>query len=137
MPELTLPELAAERFVSLTTFRRNGKPVPTPVWVAADGDGLIVTTPSGSGKVKRLRRTSRVELRPCDRRGKVMPGAGTVVAEASVDDDPGRERQLRDRFREKYRLEYRLTMLIERIARRGPAARVIVRVRPAPAAAES
>ena len=39
-----LLDLGVEQYVSLTTFRRNGQPVPTPVWVAADGDGGLVIT---------------------------------------------------------------------------------------------
>ena len=73
MPTPTLTALAHERFVSLTTYRRDGRGVATPVWVARDGDALVVITPEGTGKLKRLRHTSRVTLRPCDRRGRVAP----------------------------------------------------------------
>ena len=54
--------LAEHRFVSLTTFRRSGTPVSTPVWVGRHGDGLVVLTPVGSGKVTRLRSDPRVVL---------------------------------------------------------------------------
>ncbi|MDT7579905.1 MAG: uncharacterized protein QOK35_1169, partial [Pseudonocardiales bacterium] len=50
----TLAEMADEQFVSLSTFRRSGAPVATPVWIARDGDALVVTTIADSGKVKRL-----------------------------------------------------------------------------------
>ena len=50
--ETTFDDLADEKFVSLTTFRKNGVGVPTPVWIGRDGDALVVTTPVGSGKVK-------------------------------------------------------------------------------------
>ena len=73
-PHDALAALAGERFISLTTFRRSGEPVPTPVWIARDGDTLVVTTPAESGKVKRLRHHSRVELRPCSRTGRVPAG---------------------------------------------------------------
>ena len=46
-------------------------PVPTPVWAAPDGDSLVVWTRADSGKVKRLRHTSRVTVAPSDIRGKV------------------------------------------------------------------
>ncbi|MDT0352926.1 PNPOx family protein [Pseudonocardia charpentierae] len=39
----TIDDVAGERFVSLTTFRRDGTPVATPVWIARDGDALVVT----------------------------------------------------------------------------------------------
>ena len=38
----SLLSLADARFVSLTTFRRSGAPVSTPVWVARDGGSLVV-----------------------------------------------------------------------------------------------
>ena len=70
--------MGRQEFVSLTTFRRTGASVATPVWIAPDGDVLVVTTPVESGKVKRLRPDPRVELRPCSRRGAVADGASAM-----------------------------------------------------------
>ena len=77
--------LGDEQFVSLTTFRRSGEAVSTPVWIARDGDDLVVTTPAMSGKVKRLRNSGRVEMRPCDRMGKVKEGATVVAGTAAIE----------------------------------------------------
>ena len=74
----TIDTLADEGFISLTTFRNTGVGVPTTVWVGRDGDALLVTTPRGSGKVKRLRRDPRVELSPNSRFGNVDDDAPTV-----------------------------------------------------------
>ena len=120
--------LGEEDFVSLTTFRRSGEPVSTPVWISREGDALLVTTPAGSGKVKRLRHTARVELRPCSRSGKVadgvvpVPGRATVVAEAGVGP------RLAEIFRAKYGFEYRVMMAIEKVAARGERERVMLRI---------
>jgi PPOX class probable F420-dependent enzyme len=122
----TLLELGDERFVELTTYRRTGTPVPTPVWVVRDGGALLVTTPAGSGKVKRLRHTSRVTLRPCSRSGKVAADAPVVKATATL---AGADRT--GPFRSKYGVEYRLFMLVERLLRRGNPERVLVRIEPA------
>jgi PPOX class probable F420-dependent enzyme len=52
-----------ERCLLLTTFRRNGTPVATPVWVVALDDATAgFYTSSGSGKAKRLAHTSRVTV---------------------------------------------------------------------------
>ncbi|GAB7193066.1 hypothetical protein NUM3379_37750 [Kineococcus sp. NUM-3379] len=110
-----LRALGAERFVSLTTFRRDGTPVPTAVWVAPDGDGLVVTTPAGSGKVKRLRNDGRVELRPCDRTGRVADGAAVVAARARVLGPESAERRRADLIRAKYGAEYRVVVVVERL----------------------
>ena len=119
--------LADERFVSLTTFRRNGAPVSTPVWIGRDGDALVVTTPAASGKVKRLRHDARVELRPCGRTGKVDPGAPTVSGRAEILEDPAAQAGVAALLRRKYSLEYLVVMGIERLARRDTR-RVALRI---------
>jgi hypothetical protein len=66
--------LGDEEFVSLSTFRRSGVRVSSPMWVARDADALVMFTPQASGKVKRLRNDPCVELRPCGRFGRVEDG---------------------------------------------------------------
>ena len=73
--------LPRSEYVSLTTFRRTGVPVATPVWAAPDGDSLVVWTRADSGKVKRLRHTTRVTVAPCDVRGRTRGPAVEGVAE--------------------------------------------------------
>ncbi|WEO79091.1 PPOX class F420-dependent oxidoreductase [Cryobacterium sp. SO2] len=131
MPDSTaaaLAGLADERFVSLTTFRRTGEPVSTPVWIAADGADLIVTTPKESGKVKRLRNDSRVQLRPCSRTGSVRDGAVVVEANAIIVDDDRSRALLTQVFGRKYRAEYRIFLFIERLGRSGSKQRVLLRI---------
>lgn len=129
MSELSdLLTLADEHFVSLTTFRTTGVPVSTPVWIARDGDALVVTTPAASGKVKRLRNSSRVELVPCGRMGAVTAGAVTVTGVAEIlEDSPSIER-LTGVFRKTYGLEYLIIMTIERLSKKGRAPRVMLRI---------
>jgi PPOX class probable F420-dependent enzyme len=126
--DAALASIADERFVSLTTFRMSGEGVSTPVWIARDGEALIVTTPDGTGKVKRLRNNDRVELRPSDRMGKVKDTAPTVSGRAEiVDTDDARTSQQRI-FLAKYRLEYRIFMFIERLGKKGQKKRVSLRI---------
>ena len=58
------------QFLLLTTFRRSGEGVPTPVWFARVGGTLGVFTSAQAGKVKRLRREGRVRIAPCSFKGK-------------------------------------------------------------------
>ena len=114
------PALGDARFVSLTTFRRSGVPVSTPVWVARDGAELLVLTPRASGKVKRLRNDPRVELRPCGRFGRVADGVLPTAGTAEVVDDPGPARAA---VAAKYPVEHRVVLGIERaveLLRRHP-----------------
>ncbi len=67
--------LADEKYVMFTTFRRNGDPVGTPVWLAELSSGEFgFTTGAESGKAKRLAHTPRVTLQGCDQRGKTTHG---------------------------------------------------------------
>jgi PPOX class probable F420-dependent enzyme len=74
-----------ERFVTqwaalLTTFRRNGTPVGTPVNVVVRGPVAYARTFEGSGKIKRLRRNPRVEIAPCTPTGRPTgPEVAAVV----------------------------------------------------------
>ncbi len=56
--------------VLLTTFRRDGTPVGTPVSLAIDGDRAFIRSPGSGGKVKRIRRDPRVQVAPCTARGR-------------------------------------------------------------------
>jgi uncharacterized protein len=126
----TLRELGQERFVSLTTYRRTGETVPTPVWVVDRGDALLVWTPAGTGKVKRLRRDPRVTLAPCSRRGRVPADAPHVVARASVETSPIALSDVRRLLARKYGLEFRLVGLVERLVSRRSRERVVLRIVP-------
>jgi len=81
--------------------------VPTPVWVARDEDALVVWSVTDAGKVKRIRRTAKVLVGPCDVRGK--PTGDQVPGRAIILDSAGTER-VRDLLRKKYGLIGRLTM---------------------------
>jgi PPOX class probable F420-dependent enzyme len=61
--------LDRRRYMALATFRRSGAEVSTPVWFAAMDGRLYVFTAGDSGKVKRLRHSSRARIAPSDARG--------------------------------------------------------------------
>jgi PPOX class probable F420-dependent enzyme len=122
--------LGHEKFVALTTFRRSGAAVSTPVWVGLDGEALVVTTGEQTGKVKRLRNDPRVELRPCSRTGRVRDHAVAVSGTAEILTDDQSRSRLTEVIRRKYGLEFRVVMAVERLTRSRPAKRVIVRITP-------
>ena len=111
--------LAAETYVSVTTFRTSGEPVSTPVWVVVDGDRLLVTTARSSGKVKRVRHTPRVEITPCDMRGNLSAGAVAVTATASVRDDDATLDAMDAALKKKYGAKYTAIRLAQKV--RGTA----------------
>jgi len=127
----TLHNLGGERFVLLTTYRRSGEPVSTPVWVLPDAAAAaIVSTPEGSGKLKRLAHDPRVTLQPCDRRGKVRPGAPLVEGRAEIIRDSIASEAVNRRLERKYGLEFRLFMAIEWVLRRGNSDRAVLHIIP-------
>lgn len=80
-------DLDGAKYVALTTRRRSGETVSSPVWIARLDDGRYgFTTGSASGKVKRIRNFPDVELRICDARGRVRPGVTAHLATARVVD---------------------------------------------------
>lgn len=77
--------LPDEKYILFTTFRRDGTPVATPVWVVPLADGRFgFWTSSGSGKAKRLAHTERVTVQACDARGRVKSGAPVFEATAKL-----------------------------------------------------
>src|SRR5215470_4901169 len=78
----TFAEVTKARYVLMTTFTKDGRPKPTPIWVAPDGDRLVVITEADSWKVKRIRNTPRVTLAVCDLRGN--PKSEAVEATATI-----------------------------------------------------
>ena len=87
--------IADEKYVALTTYRKDGGSSSTPVWIADLGDGTIgFTTPIGSLKVTRIRNDNRVLLQPSDSRGRVKSESTQLggLAEVVEGDDFDRVR---------------------------------------------
>jgi PPOX class probable F420-dependent enzyme len=78
----TFAEVAKSEYILLTTFTKDGRPKPTAIWAASDGDRLVVITQEQSWKVKRIRNTPRVTIAVCDRRGN--PKGEAVEATAAI-----------------------------------------------------
>jgi PPOX class probable F420-dependent enzyme len=100
------------------------------VWVARDGDALIVLTPEASYKVGRIRRDRRVRLTPSSRTGRVKDTGPAVDGTAEIVAGPAETQRQRDLIRRKYGWEYRVTMAIERLLARQQKPRVILRITP-------
>ncbi|MFE5768889.1 PPOX class F420-dependent oxidoreductase [Streptomyces sp. NPDC056485] len=115
---MTLDELNQGKYVSLTTFRKDGTPVATPVWAVADGGELYVWTRSDSWKVKRIRNNGRVALSPCDVRGRVAEGAPVLEGEARLLDEAGLAR-VRKLMSRKYTWQFWVLDVPAVLARRG------------------
>ena len=100
MSQSDFDRLAASKYLSLTTFRKSGAAVATPVWLAADSNHLYVITERTSGKAKRLRNSGRVLLAPCDSRGRMK--GDQVAGSGKVLDDPADVKAVLGRIEKRY-----------------------------------
>jgi len=109
-PQQAVPAFPG-KYLSVTTFRRDGTPVATPVWFVQDGARLLVETESTSGKVKRIRHNPEVLVAPCTASGRLrgdqLPAHAEILGEEAV----ARTRQL---AAEKYRIDRVLVLPIFR-----------------------
>ncbi|MET7287950.1 PPOX class F420-dependent oxidoreductase [Streptomyces sp. NPDC005573] len=114
MDETLAARLGAGKYLLVTSFRKDGTPVATPVWVVPDGGALGVWTAADSWKVKRIRRRADVLVGPCDVRGN--PTGDQVPADAVIADAATTARY-RDLVARKYGIVGRLTLFGSRLRR--------------------
>ncbi|WP_328350048.1 PPOX class F420-dependent oxidoreductase [Streptomyces sp. NBC_00445] len=126
MDDTALERLGAGKYLLITSYRRNGTPVATPVWVVRDGDTLGVWSVADSWKVKRIRARGDVLVGPCDARGN--PTGDQIPATAEICDEATTARY-RALLARKYPIVGRLTLLGSRV-RRGLKGTVGIRVTP-------
>jgi PPOX class probable F420-dependent enzyme len=98
--EGSLQQIRQSKHALLVTYRRDGAPVPTPVWAAEAQGSVYVRVERASGKVKRLRREPRLLVAPCSGRGKPLgaplEARGEVLA--GYADEARAERALAARY---------------------------------------
>jgi PPOX class probable F420-dependent enzyme len=93
MPSLIPAPIQAQRYISLTTFRRSGAAIATPVWFGEDNGKLYVMTRSDMGKTKRIRNNPQVRVAPCTIRGKVTGAEFPATARILPPEEHARARQ--------------------------------------------
>lgn len=118
-PMPTLAGLARARYISVTTYKRTGAGVATPVWFVERDGALCIYSDPTAGKIKRLRRDPRVTVAPCTVSGRltgpVRPGTARIVT------DPAEIAAINAALWRKYRPTRTLLALVERL--RHPFAR--------------
>ena len=120
----TVDTLGAASYVLVTSYRKDGRAVPTPVWVVRDGDAIAIWTVHDSGKVKRIRRDGTVLVGPCDLRGRLtgqeVPGQATILT-------PIESARIKELLKQKYGLTGRITLWGSKI-RRGEDGTLGIRI---------
>ena len=113
--------------MSLTTFRKSGVGVTTPVWFVDTGDRLVFTTDPQAGKIKRIRRNGRVTVAPCKFNGTLLGPVAEGQARLLTGPEFGAAKQA---FRAKYGLQFRFFDRLERLRTKNHTGRIFVEVRP-------
>jgi hypothetical protein len=112
------PALQTARYVNLTTFRKDGREVATPVWFAALEGKLYAYTLRDAGKLKRIRANGRVRVAPCDVRGRIhgkwSDGTGRIVTDAAL------IARAYGAFPDKYGWLYRLSSILSKLSGKYP-----------------
>ena len=88
---MTIPkEIRGQKYISLTTFRKNGQAVKTPVWFAEQDGKLYVKTRNDSGKYKRIRNNPQVKVAACTMGGKITGPEFSASARVLPPDNGGK-----------------------------------------------
>lgn len=89
MPSQIPAAIHNQKYISLTTFRKTGVGVATPVWFGEQDGKLYIMTRSDMGKTKRIRNNPQVKVAPCTIRGKVTgPDFSGTARILPTHDDP-------------------------------------------------
>ncbi|MBK8315202.1 MAG: PPOX class F420-dependent oxidoreductase [Acidobacteria bacterium] len=124
MSNADLSQFSGRQYLSIESFRKDGRGVRTPVWFA-EGDGVYyVYTLADSYKIKRIRNNPRIRIAPCDARGGVK--GEWEEATATILDENG-ERRAHELLNAKYGLIKRAMDVISKL-RQNKRAAIAIRV---------
>jgi PPOX class probable F420-dependent enzyme len=104
------------RYLSITSFRRDGTGVVTPVWFVSDGTRLFALTDLHSAKIRRIRRNPRVLVAPCRVDGKLR--GEPIAASAEVRTAIAELERVQKLLLARYKISYRVVMVFYRLGRR-------------------
>ena len=93
MPSQIPASIHGQKYISLTTFRKTGVGVATPVWFGEADSKIYVMTRSDMGKTKRIRNHPQVRVAPCTMRGKVTGAEFAATARILPPEEHARARQ--------------------------------------------
>lgn len=117
--------LKGQQFCLLTTLRKDGTSVPTPMWFVIEDETLYMATRGGSAKVKRIRREDKVTIGPCTGGGQATgpqrPATATVL-------DASEAARVESLLNARYGLKRRLLLWGLKFARDKTEAHIAVRL---------
>jgi len=112
------------KYINLTTFRKNGKAVPTAVWFVFHNSLLYVGTGDQTGKAKRIRANGRAQVAPSDARGNAQSDLISAVGRQVNDADI--TGTIQAALRQKYGLQYWAMNMISPLRRNRIGDQVVI-----------
>jgi PPOX class probable F420-dependent enzyme len=113
-----LQQFANQKYLSLESYRKDGRGVCTPVWFAEENGILYIYSLADAGKVKRIRNNPRVRIAPCDFRGRLK---GTWVGAMAHILDPSGAEHGHKLLNKKYGITKRIGDFFSKVRRRERA----------------
>jgi PPOX class probable F420-dependent enzyme len=118
-----LQQFTNQKYLSLESYRKDGRGVSTPVWFAEENGILYIYSLADAGKVKRIRNNPQVRIAPCDFRGGLK---GTWAGAMAHILDPSGAEHGHQLLNKKYGLAKRIGDFFSKLRKRE---RVVIAIR--------
>jgi PPOX class probable F420-dependent enzyme len=115
---MAMNDLDRARYISLTTFKRDGSPVSSAVWITGADGTYVFTTGSNAWKTKRLLRNPAVEVQVCNMRGRVEPSAIRYAGTGTVASSPDAVAAAQRALAAKYGWQFKATRIVDELKKR-------------------
>ncbi|NVM38228.1 MAG: PPOX class F420-dependent oxidoreductase [Candidatus Lokiarchaeota archaeon] len=99
--DVDLTPFQNQKHINITTFRKNGEGVSTPVWFAEENNKVYICTGPSTFKARRIRNNPNVKIAPSTSSGKATSEYIDGAAQILPIDKIGPIKRL---FRKKYRM---------------------------------
>jgi uncharacterized protein len=115
---MAMAELEDARYILLTTFKRDGSAVSTPVWITGSAGTYMFTTGDRAWKTRRLLNNPAVQVQACGIRGGIKPGATLYRGSGEVLTTAEAVRTAETALSAKYGWQFRATKVVDRLSSR-------------------
>ena len=112
---MAMAELDDARYILLTTFKRVGTAVSSPVWITGRAGTYMFTTGDRAGKTRRLLNNPAVQVQVCGMRGGIRPGSTLYRGSGEVLTTADAVRTVEAALGAKYGWQFRATKLVDRL----------------------
>ena len=98
-PTGSINDLKGKKYCLLITYKKDGTPMPSPLWFGVGNGKLYAETGADDWKVKRIRNNPNVRVAPCNTRG--VPTGPPFLGTARIvqkDEEAAADRIIQDNY---------------------------------------